>query len=256
MGQHQAERRHTVGRRGAAAAIVSLGLLAAVSSARAQSLAVTLPEAGGRYEAPVISYRDLPFRSVVRQQYDFSCGSAALATLLRFHYDRNIDEATAFKAMYAGGDQAQIRKLGFSLLDMKRYLESLGYTADGYRAPLAILARANTPAIVVIKVENYKHFVVVKGLTGGRVLVGDPATGLHVYSEGQFSKIWDGTLFVIHDGPAKPSFNSEIEWRYIVTPPTGALVSEQQSISTLTRNLPPIFQITPMILLSTANGGG
>ena len=53
----------------------------------------------------VVSYRDIPFRTVVRQRYDFSCGSAALATLLRYHYDREVGEEQIFRAMYAAGDQ-------------------------------------------------------------------------------------------------------------------------------------------------------
>ena len=35
-------------------------------------------EAGGNYRVQVMSWWDIPFRSVVRQQYDFSCGSAAV----------------------------------------------------------------------------------------------------------------------------------------------------------------------------------
>ncbi len=80
------------------------------------------------------------FSRVWHQQYDFSCGSAALATLITFQYDRPIDETTVFKEMYAVGDQNEIRSKSFSLLDMKRFLESRGYTADGVRSPLDTLA--------------------------------------------------------------------------------------------------------------------
>ena len=66
----------------------------------------------------VVSYRDIPFRTVVRQRYDFSCGSAALATLLRYHYNRDVGEEQVFRAMYAAGDPCVIQPVGFSLLDM------------------------------------------------------------------------------------------------------------------------------------------
>ena len=33
---------------------------------------------GGAFDLQVVSYRDIPYRTVVRQQYDYSCGSAAL----------------------------------------------------------------------------------------------------------------------------------------------------------------------------------
>ncbi|WP_204283799.1 C39 family peptidase, partial [Klebsiella pneumoniae] len=69
------------------------------------------------------------FRTVVRQQYDYSCGSAAVATLLRYHYGRPTVESDVFSAMWRSGDQAQIKRAGFSMLDMKRYLDSQGYMA-------------------------------------------------------------------------------------------------------------------------------
>ncbi len=56
---------------------------------------------GGVYQARVTSLRDMPFRTVVRQQFDFSCGSAALATLLHYHYGLPVNEAAVFQAMYA-----------------------------------------------------------------------------------------------------------------------------------------------------------
>src|SRR6202012_1915308 len=127
----------------------------------------------------VRTWRDVPFRTVVRQQYDYSCGSAALATLLHFHYGLEVNEAEIFKAMYKTGDQESIRKLGFSLLDMKRYVESIGLTADGYRASLDDVAKAGQPAITVITAGPYKHFVTIKGVDDDAVLVGDSARGLY-----------------------------------------------------------------------------
>ncbi|MGH7224605.1 MAG: C39 family peptidase, partial [Gemmataceae bacterium] len=159
----------------------TLGALAAAALAIPAG-ATTLQmdsDAGGPYNVGVVSYRDMPFRTVIRQQYDFSCGSAALATLLRYQYGRDVDETQIFKAMWAVGDQAAIRKKGFSLADMKRYLASVGLGADGYRVSLERYADAETPAIAVIQVGDYKHFVVIKSVRDGEVLVGDPATGLH-----------------------------------------------------------------------------
>ena len=196
------------------------GLLACVSWAGAlaavtQSAAVTPPEAGGYYVARVVSYRDMPFRTVVRQQYDFSCGSAAIATLLEYHYGRDVDESSIFKAMYFVGDRAAIKNKGFSLADIKLYLKSIGIKSDGYRLPLERYAAAQTPAIAMVRIGQYKHFVVIKGIENGQVLVGDPAIGLHSYSEAEFKKIWDGLVFVIHDD-AHPNdhhnFDSPAEW--------------------------------------------
>jgi predicted double-glycine peptidase len=67
----------------------------------------------GDFAVPVQSMEDRRFATVIRQRYDFSCGSAALATLLRYHYAGREDEAQVFRGMWAEGDRDQIRRLGF-----------------------------------------------------------------------------------------------------------------------------------------------
>ena len=47
--------------------------------------------------------------------------------------------------MFVRGDQAKIKREGFSLLDMKRYLEAHGFEADGFEEPLDKLAEARHP---------------------------------------------------------------------------------------------------------------
>ncbi|GGI80770.1 hypothetical protein GCM10007973_16580 [Polymorphobacter multimanifer] len=155
---------------------------------------------------PVVSMYERRFATVVRQQYDFSCGSAALATLLTYHYARPIDEQATFTGMFRTGDQAAIRRLGFSLLDMKRYLADSGFKADGYQVTLTQIAAARQPGIALIETGGYKHFVVLKGiepgLGGDSVLLGDPATGLRRMNAAAFLKSWNGVLFVIDAGGA------------------------------------------------------
>src|SRR5690554_8092516 len=97
----------------------------------------------------------------MRQQYDFSCGSAALASLLSFHYDRPVTEQEVFANMLALADQDKVRQQGFSMLDMKRYLEAEGYQADGFRMPLAgIRDQVRVPVIALVTLGGYRHFVV------------------------------------------------------------------------------------------------
>ncbi|MBA4014354.1 MAG: peptidase C39 [Phenylobacterium sp.] len=190
----------------------------------------------------VTTLRDMPFRTVVRQQYDYSCGSAALATLLRYHYGVDVAEADIFKAMYAEGDRAQIQKVGFSLLDMKRYLAARGYKADGYRIDADALVHAKWPSIAVITVGTYKHFVVVKGGGGGRILVGDPALGLKSYRQADFEKVWNGIVFGIHTGPARGIYNADYEWAAATTSLFGQPLTDD-SLAALTLHLPPLYQV-------------
>jgi predicted double-glycine peptidase len=208
---------------------------------------VTLSTAAtGNYSVHLMSYAEIPFRTVIRQQYDYSCGSAALATVLRYQYGKNVDEGVVFKAMYAVGDQDRIQKLGFSLLDMKKYLSSIGYVADGYQISLKDLQEAAVPAIALIQIGSYKHFVVIKGVVGDRVLIGDPAQGLRSYSSNEFKKFWNGIAFLIHEQPAtdpNPVFNSANEWQRWADshPLTAATVI--QPMTPFLRDLRVIYQV-------------
>lgn len=169
---------------------------------------------GASFVVPVTSLKEARFRSTVRQRYDFSCGSAALATLLSYHYDFPVTEEEIFRDMFARGDQPRIRREGFSLLDMKRYLATRGFTADGFEQPLERLAQAGLPAIVLVAENGYRHFVVLKGVQGRRVLLGDPAGGTRALSRPAFEAIWQTRLlFVIHGRPGKPRFNETADWR-------------------------------------------
>lgn len=164
-----------------------------------------LPEAGPpvnfssalNFDAPATSWIGRRFETVVRQQYDFSCGSAALATLLRYHYDDPQNEQSVFLGMWRDGDQTQIRRLGFSLLDMKRYLAKRGIAAEGYRVTLDQLAAARLPGIALINFNGYRHFVVVKGIDRDALLLGDPSLGLRRESIRAFARQWNGVFFVV-----------------------------------------------------------
>ena len=207
-------------------------------------------EAGGSYSVNVMSWRDIPFRTVVRQQYDYSCGSAAVATLLRFHYGDAVGETDVFSSMFEIGDQARIREVGFSMLDMKAYLERRGFAADGLRLSLDRLAALNIPTIALITHNGYRHFVVVKGVRENEVLVGDPTFGLQTYSREDFLSVWNGVVLAVRHAPADapaPGFNRAEEWRPWVVAPLG----EAQAVvspSELMLSLPELYQITTVRL--------
>jgi predicted double-glycine peptidase len=161
--------------------------------------------------------------------------------------------------MYEVGDQAQIQKVGFSLLDMKKYLASIGYQADGFRVSLEELGQVGTPAIALIQLGSYKHFVVIKGVIGDSVLVGDPALGLRVFTAADFRKVWNGIAFVVHDSPTAPTplFNGRQDWQHWADfhPLTAAAVD--QPLAPFLRDLRTIYQIRPNQILPSplAQGG-
>jgi predicted double-glycine peptidase len=190
-------------------------LVGALFAVGASAASLPVPSGQGTlYTLHLTSLKEARFKNTIRQKYDFSCGSAAVATLLTYQYDYPVNEEAAFAQMYAHGDKNKINKEGFSLLDIKQYLQANGFDADGFQVPLSKLAEEKLPAIVLIDERGYHHFVVVKGLRNGRVLVGDPATGTHAMSQARFDAMWKTQLvFVIHNRRALAKWNSADDWR-------------------------------------------
>lgn len=196
-----------------ALALLVFGGVLATCSALASSVDLRLPH-GASYSIKLTSLKEAKFKTTVRQRYDFSCGSAATATLLTYQYGHRVSEAEVFTTMYAKGDKAKIRAEGFSLLDMRRYLQSQGFVADGFELPLDKLFEEGLPAIVLLNDGGYRHFVVVKGMRGGRVLIGDPARGTRAMSRRRFEQLWDNrVLFVVHNRRELAQFNDPRDWK-------------------------------------------
>jgi uncharacterized protein len=215
-----------------------------------------VPEAAGaNYNIKVMTWWDIPFRTIVRQRYDFSCGSAAVATLLTHHYGVPTTEQQPFAAMWNAGDRVKIKKAGFSMFDMKSYLDAHGFRTEGYRMGINDLRKSGRPAIVLLNLSGFKHFVVVKGVRGNIVLVGDPIRGLTKYDAGEFEKAWNGIALAIAKVPDGTSvgYNLARDWNPWSTAPIDE-AAQIRTIGDVTDHLPPIYQLTPQILLDVRVG--
>lgn len=200
-----------------AASTLLLGLAASTAPpARAGEVYLNgLALNGGFATVPMESFQEQKFKTTIHQEYDFSCGSAALATLLTYSYDIPSTEQAVFKSMFEHGDKAKIQKYGFSLLDMKEYLDRIHLPSGGYRAPLSLLAKVGLPAIVLINERGYMHFVVVRGIQNGRVLIADPSVGMRSERVGDFEHEWSEVFFVITRdvAVAQKSYNRPQDWK-------------------------------------------
>ena len=205
-------------------AAIAAGWLATVGPAQAAALSIGgiagLP--GIEPSVSVQSFQARRFAAVIPQEFDYSCGSAALATLLTYGYNRPVGEMPVFRSMVLHGNKALIEKYGFSLLDMKLYLQRQGLPSGGFRAPLSKLAAVGVPAIVLINERGYNHFVVITGVEDGYVLIADPAVGMRTERVGIFEHQWSGIFFVIlnHAIEARTHFNEERNWALAPQAPT------------------------------------
>lgn len=144
---------------------------------------------------PVKSLIELRRKNVVMQEFDLSCGAAALAILLRYQHgdlvgEREIAIGLMAREEYVENPQlVQIRE-GFSLLDLKRYVETRGYKGLGFGRMSVPNLLERAPVMVPINTHGYNHFVVFRGMLNDRVLLADPSWGNRTMTVSRFKRVW------------------------------------------------------------------
>jgi predicted double-glycine peptidase len=177
-------------------------LLPAAAPAAEVPVRLNLYEEGGVLTKRVKSMKEMRQRQMVPQTRDYSCGAASLATLLHYYYGLPVTELETIIGMFEHGNQQDIKKVGFSLYDMKRYANSLKYAADGFKIPkMEDLKRLTAPVIVLIDTSNYKHFVVIRRVDDRYVYIADPSWGNRRVPLDEFAKIWNQNIVFIVQGP-------------------------------------------------------
>lgn len=189
-----------VGRGASCAARLTAALLALC--VRAAAAAQLLPVPGLLVSADVQNLRALRYANMVAQQRDYSCGAAALATLLDYGYGFRLSETQTIEAMMQHVAQpADVLRNGFSMLDMKRYVESLGMHAVGFDVNLEALRQLRIPVIALLDVQGYSHFVVIKKVDEDLVFISDPALGQRAIDVDTFARDWHGLVLAVIGRP-------------------------------------------------------
>ena len=167
---------------------------------------------GVRIAAPSRSIKDLRDLNVIKQRYDFSCGAAALATLLRFAFGEQVTESQILTDLFdlPEAEKAERRRTGFSLLDLQRVAQARGYNAEGFRLEPSQLHLLRGPVIAFIEPRGYKHFAVLRGVHGNRAYLADPSRGQIRMPDHTFLQSWlqddgRGIIFVVEPKTGMPS---------------------------------------------------
>jgi hypothetical protein len=191
---------------------------------------------GIRVEKPVKCIKEIRGKNLVKQSLDYSCGPAGIATLLNYYLMDSITEKEIIEAMLRVTDLQKIQERGgFSLLDLKRFLQGRGYKVTGYKMTIEQLRLLNKPVLVPIKFKNFRHFVVVKAVIGDRVYFADPAIGNMTMKVEKFETIWqDGIALLVEMGEVFDPFR-----RPITTYPMRVTLQDQKFVDyeTIMRNV-------------------
>lgn len=134
----------------------------------------------------VQSWKDLRDKGIVKQDLDYSCGAASIATLLNRQYGQNVSEEEVLNFMIELGQEEGMA----SFADMQAVLPHLGFRGEGFAVSFAQLARLRTPVIVYLSYRSNDHFSVLRGIDHDTVLLADPALGHVSLHREQFLKAW------------------------------------------------------------------
>ncbi len=192
-----------------ACVIVAIVLLLFGSSAGAANIGIG---SGTRINVPLKSMKELRDQNLVKQRLDYSCGAAALATILRYGFGDEVTEREILVDLFdlLSKDEKRLRrKEGFSLLDLQRVAQARGYKAQGFRLAPEYLPKLGGPVIVFIEPRGYKHFAVFRGVKGDRIYLADPSRGNVRMPAYRFLDNWlrekgKGIIFVIEPKDGLP----------------------------------------------------
>lgn len=150
-------------------------------------------------EPSFTSLKEIRERGVVMQQWETSCAAATIATVLTYGLGDAVSEAHVAASMLKKSDAATVKRQGgFSLLDMKHFVEDRGYAGSAYKHLSINDLRAFQGPIVPIDNYGFNHYVVFNGVRDDQVFLADPAFGNRKMSLAQFNQVWmDGMAFVV-----------------------------------------------------------
>nr|VFK56546.1 MAG: Peptidase C39 family protein [Candidatus Kentron sp. TUN] len=117
------------------------------------------------------------FTDISKQSHDYSCGPAALSTLINGTIGgpsvSEMDVILTRKKSLKDADEK-----GFTLLDLKYAAEKFGHKAQWRKIRQKSLLKISQPVILLIGLNSpFPHFVILKGFRNGEAFLADPVRG-------------------------------------------------------------------------------
>jgi predicted double-glycine peptidase len=166
----------------------------------------------------VESWKELKQHNIVMQQRDYSCGAAALATVLHEFWGENVNEEKVLLNLVTMLDATQLKERfenGLTLTDLRRVAVKMGYEAAIGTLEYNKLAESKVPLIIGVKVNDYDHFVVYRGTDNYYVYLADPIRGNIRVPGWQFQEQWQKNLVLVvaKAGDVDPPTQSPLDVR-------------------------------------------
>ena len=159
---------------------VALILLLVSSQIKAYNLISSAP-----IHNTIQSWKSIRDQNIEKQDLDESCGSAALATILRFYYGAEVYEKDIIKIV---NDIANDNTASFA--DLKQAATNFGFNAVGLSIDFDTLKKIKIPALLYLKYRDNDHFSVLKGISNTHVSLADPSWGNRTFTVHQFRELW------------------------------------------------------------------
>jgi uncharacterized protein len=135
-------------------------------------------------EVPIKSWKTLRNHQVIKQNFDYSCGAAALATLLNGYYYQELTEEIILKDMSKEDGMANFE-------DMAKVVGLYGFKAGGLALNYEQLVKLTVPVVVYLRYRGDDHFSVLRGVSASHVQLADPSWGNRLLSKKQFLNMWE-----------------------------------------------------------------
>ncbi len=137
--------------------------------------------AGAQVGGTCTSYREMRYEGVLGQTTEYSCGPAAVATLLSRFYGLDVSEGDILqRAEEYDAAAGRERGSGISALSLKRTLLDYGVPTRGLNVSLDALVthfeQRGLPLVLHLT-RPQKHYLVGVGIAGGHVVLADPSWG-------------------------------------------------------------------------------
>tara|TARA_B100001142_G_scaffold326829_1_gene383107 strand:- start:2280 stop:2885 length:606 start_codon:yes stop_codon:yes gene_type:complete len=155
------------------------------------------------------SWQEIKFKNVVKQKYDFSCGSASISTLLKLHdvHVTEIEILDFLKKDYQDIENIaetinndNIEKIAknnsLSMLDIKKVGEHYGFNVQALEFPYDVIDKLKHPAIVHLETPKGFHFSVLISKSDDFFKLLDPTQGDVLVTAKDFKKIYTGKLII------------------------------------------------------------